>query len=1294
MRIRGYDEQTEEYIGNIEELSGKIADLTKTASKPGGISLFTDANKTTYKSTYQLLKDISEIYDELTDKQQAGLLEALAGKRQGQIVAATITNFKAAEKALQNMANSAGSAEAELATYQESAEYLFNQFKETFTSIAQNAIKRDDLKNLIKAGTTILGIVDKIVSQIGLIPTILTTSVGIVASKKTLSHNFLGFNLNEKGNIGFNFLGAQVGSGWSAQRAAIKAQSAEYKTALNDLYTGMVNGEQESAKFQTAFTKAMSSNNVAVQTFAQKAKQGTATIQDMTAATTVLGGAGAKLKSILAGLGNAVLSMGISIGISALINGIISGIKAVATYNENLRQAVKECNEQVKSAEDEVKEYNSQLAEIRKQIYELEKKSQNGKLSFFDEDELKRLKDAEKTLDKLLRVMENEAQDKLDKAAQKAHKQFLSLNFGDTGIEGFGYTAAHSFQMFAKSVDKMDARGFKEVLDLYDVINNLPTDKIEEINEELERVFKTGDSYKLDILIDGELKDLFDFGFEKSLDDYIKKIKDKANENYNDWVEMYEALLRSSDAKHQEEAALLKTFIDRYEELSKKVYKSPTEVYESANFAKVVSKLEELAQVGELTGDIIREATDKDIEGIEAFKDAMVSVGETDFEHMAQSIIEKLKEQGKQVKETTKAFENYERQIAAVQERLEKFISSQENLNDAFKKLKLGGTLDDKELFSILNEFPKLADYLDETADGWTVSENGFIAISDQIAEDEKNRLKEVKTELEGYIETVGMLEALNREARASVDPSAIYNSEEYQKWYDKTEEIRKKLGINPTKGWSVMLNDFVTELNGVEFQIDLVDKMFNKHTVGLEGLKESYKDAESEISDFNSQIKTVDSAIEKLTEGSLLSYEELNELLAIDNTLQYDGSEKGYSIAVDALEEVRKKSYETRNSRIKDIIAIIEAEKSAAEASREEYQKTLADMSKTHLWEDAYKNFLAANAQIEYSCELINRLNGLMQDITYDDKNNLSNELQNRIDYYKNIISAIEIMRDKYSEAFEKEKEALENEKKALQDGKDALKEANDERQRELDLIEARNNLENAKKRKVWVYSEGNGFKQVQDKGAVKEAEEKYRDAITDIQEAEIDKKIAEIDKKIEANEKQQEAFEKSLEDMTKLEQNIEDAKTVEQAKTALGLADEKDLLNLSDAVKEGIKNGLAEAIIEKDNEDNKDNTYYKPADLNDVLKSLGATVTAEELKSMKSELPTEAVYNAAVKGFADSLKDFSKEAVQNVTNNNNGMVVSPTFNIYDASDPNKVAEVVNSEITNLLTRYNNSIK
>ena len=79
MRIRGYDEQTEEFIGGIEVLNGEIASLTRTASAPGGISLFKDKDKTEFKSTTELLRDISEIYDELTDKQQANLLEKLAG---------------------------------------------------------------------------------------------------------------------------------------------------------------------------------------------------------------------------------------------------------------------------------------------------------------------------------------------------------------------------------------------------------------------------------------------------------------------------------------------------------------------------------------------------------------------------------------------------------------------------------------------------------------------------------------------------------------------------------------------------------------------------------------------------------------------------------------------------------------------------------------------------------------------------------------------------------------------------------------------------------------------------------------------------------------------------------------------------------------------------------------------------------------------------------------------------------------------------------------------------------------
>jgi len=146
---RMYDEETEEFIGGVEELSGKIANLTKTASTPGGISLFSDAAKTEYKSTRQLLQEISEIYDQLTDKNQAELLEALAGKRNGQAVAAILNNFDTVTSSLKSMSNSAGNAEAEMSVVMDSIDFKLNKVKETGTGIAQNLFGREEMKSIL-----------------------------------------------------------------------------------------------------------------------------------------------------------------------------------------------------------------------------------------------------------------------------------------------------------------------------------------------------------------------------------------------------------------------------------------------------------------------------------------------------------------------------------------------------------------------------------------------------------------------------------------------------------------------------------------------------------------------------------------------------------------------------------------------------------------------------------------------------------------------------------------------------------------------------------------------------------------------------------------------------------------------------------------------------------------------------------------------------------------------------------------------------------------------------------------
>lgn len=180
MRIRGYDEETGEFIDGVAELEGDIADLTKSAEHPLGVSLFKDDAKTEFKSTTELLRDISDVYDELTDKQQADLLEKLAGKRQGQIVAAILNNFSAVENSLETMTNSAGSAMNEMNIIEQSLEFKLNALKETAVGVFQNLFQTDEMGAVIDILTDLLEIFDALTKNLGLFGTALV-GIGITA---------------------------------------------------------------------------------------------------------------------------------------------------------------------------------------------------------------------------------------------------------------------------------------------------------------------------------------------------------------------------------------------------------------------------------------------------------------------------------------------------------------------------------------------------------------------------------------------------------------------------------------------------------------------------------------------------------------------------------------------------------------------------------------------------------------------------------------------------------------------------------------------------------------------------------------------------------------------------------------------------------------------------------------------------------------------------------------------------------------------------------------------------------
>ena len=66
---------TDEMVDSVSKLRLEIQKLT--GSK---VDIMADASGNTFKSTYQILKEISGVWDQLSDVSRANLLEKLAGK--------------------------------------------------------------------------------------------------------------------------------------------------------------------------------------------------------------------------------------------------------------------------------------------------------------------------------------------------------------------------------------------------------------------------------------------------------------------------------------------------------------------------------------------------------------------------------------------------------------------------------------------------------------------------------------------------------------------------------------------------------------------------------------------------------------------------------------------------------------------------------------------------------------------------------------------------------------------------------------------------------------------------------------------------------------------------------------------------------------------------------------------------------------------------------------------------------------------------------------------------------------
>lgn len=153
-------EEVDGMASSVSELRNKLLELT-------GHKVDIQLDDDTFKSTYQIIKELSEVWHELTDISQANILEMVGGKRNANVVSALLENFTIAEEALKVSANSAGSALAENEKYLDSIQGKIDQLKASWQAMSTTVISSDFIKGAVDAGRIFVDVLTWIIDKLG-----------------------------------------------------------------------------------------------------------------------------------------------------------------------------------------------------------------------------------------------------------------------------------------------------------------------------------------------------------------------------------------------------------------------------------------------------------------------------------------------------------------------------------------------------------------------------------------------------------------------------------------------------------------------------------------------------------------------------------------------------------------------------------------------------------------------------------------------------------------------------------------------------------------------------------------------------------------------------------------------------------------------------------------------------------------------------------------------------------------------------------------------------------------------
>ena len=181
MYLRASKTDAEAFGVSVDDMASSVSELRSELKSLTGVDIMKDASGTEFKSTYQILKEISAVWDKLTDVSKANVTEMLGGKRNSNAVLSVIKQFSIAEKSMEDAANSSNSAMTEQERMMDSIEGRLKQLNASFEKFSNDVMSSDLIKFFVTLATKIVDAADGMVNLAGSIPAITAAISGVLS---------------------------------------------------------------------------------------------------------------------------------------------------------------------------------------------------------------------------------------------------------------------------------------------------------------------------------------------------------------------------------------------------------------------------------------------------------------------------------------------------------------------------------------------------------------------------------------------------------------------------------------------------------------------------------------------------------------------------------------------------------------------------------------------------------------------------------------------------------------------------------------------------------------------------------------------------------------------------------------------------------------------------------------------------------------------------------------------------------------------------------------------------------